>query len=60
LRRLSLFLGGNRWGGGAGKSFNDGKGANICRVCGGVGLIKKEENDFHGERVYGPVVLVNL
>ena len=21
--------------GGAGKSFNDGKGANICRVCGG-------------------------
>ena len=29
--------------GGSGKSFTDTKGASVCKVCGGFGLIKKEE-----------------
>jgi rRNA maturation endonuclease Nob1 len=28
---------------GSGRSFADGQGVNVCNVCGGVGLIKKEE-----------------
>jgi len=28
---------------GSGKSFTDPKGDNICKVCGGFGLIKKRE-----------------
>jgi DnaJ-class molecular chaperone len=33
---------------GSGKSFNDAKGVNVCKICGGFGLIKKEEgNSFH-------------
>jgi rRNA maturation endonuclease Nob1 len=30
---------------GAGKAFNSAKEINVCRVCGGFGLIKKEENN---------------
>ena len=32
---------------GFGKSFNEAKGGDVCKICGGFGLIKKEENDFH-------------
>jgi DnaJ-class molecular chaperone len=28
---------------GSGKSFHDARGVNVCRVCGGFGLIKKQE-----------------
>ncbi len=28
---------------GSGRSFADAQGANVCNVCGGFGLIKKEE-----------------
>jgi len=31
---------------GSGKSFNDANEVNICKVCGGFGLIKKEEKIF--------------
>jgi hypothetical protein len=30
---------------GSGKSFTDAKGVNVCKVCGGFGLIKKEEKN---------------
>jgi rRNA maturation endonuclease Nob1 len=36
---------------GSGKSVYDAKEGRVCKVCGGFGLIKKEENDFHGKRV---------
>jgi hypothetical protein len=29
---------------GSGRSFVDAQGVNVCNVCGGFGLIKKEEN----------------
>ena len=29
---------------GSGRSFSDAQGVNVCNVCGGFGLIKKEEN----------------
>ena len=39
---------------GAGKSFNDAKGIEVCKVCGGFGLIKKiEKNSFHDVRLTG-------
>ena len=28
---------------GSGRSFTEAKGTNVCKVCGGFGLIKKEE-----------------
>ena len=28
---------------GSGRSFADAQGVNVCKVCGGFGLIKKEE-----------------
>jgi rRNA maturation endonuclease Nob1 len=31
---------------GSGKSFNNCKEANVCEICGGFGLIKKEEKDY--------------
>ena len=32
--------------GGSGKSFVDSKGDSVCKVCGGFGLIKKQEKGF--------------
>jgi hypothetical protein len=34
---------------GSGKSIYDAKEGSVCKVYGGFGLIKKEENDFHGK-----------
>ena len=41
---------------GSGKSFDDAKGVNVCKICGGCGLIKREKNDIPGRRV--PVELL--
>ena len=43
--------------GGSGKSTHDAKGADICKVCGGFGLIKKKLVSV--SRPYHPIVLVN-
>ena len=44
---------------GSGRSFADAKGVNVCKVCGGFGLIKKEKNSF-SNTANSPVFLVNL
>ena len=37
---------------GSGKSFHDAKGVNVCKVCGGFGLIKKQEkSSIHDKSV---------
>ena len=36
---------------GSGKSFNDAKGVNVCKVCGGFGAIKKEEKSSFDKSV---------
>ena len=43
--------------GGSGKSFTDVTGVNVCNVCGGFGLIKREEKK--GSRIKG-VLLYRL
>jgi len=38
--------------GGSGKSFQGARAANVCRVCGGFGLIKKQEGSgFSGQDI---------
>ena len=32
--------------GGSGRSFIDSKGDTVCKLCGGFGLIKRQEKDF--------------
>ena len=44
---------------GSGRSFANAKEMNVCKVCGGFGLIKKNKNSF-SNRAYSPLVLVNL
>jgi DnaJ-class molecular chaperone len=36
---------------GSGKSNYGGKAGSVCKVCEGFGLIRKQENDFHGKMV---------
>ena len=39
--------------GGSGRSFTDAQGVNVCKVCGGFGLIKKKEKNVQNNWVIG-------
>jgi len=44
---------------GSGRSFTNPEGGNVCKVCGGFGLIKREKNDIPDKRE-GPGQIASL